>query len=58
MLFKAWILLLFIAIVLSLTSALYFLFRDVGDSKKRTLYALGVRLLLALLLVGSLSTAT
>ena len=54
MLFKFWIVFLFVAIILSLSSALYFLFKDVGDPQKRTLYALGIRIFLAVLLVGSI----
>ncbi|WP_461521985.1 DUF2909 family protein, partial [Porticoccus sp.] len=42
MLLKAIIVFLFIAVLISLSSALVFLMKDVGNSRKRTLYALGV----------------
>ncbi|MEM7218327.1 MAG: twin transmembrane helix small protein [Pseudomonadota bacterium] len=49
---KAIIVLLLIGIVVSLFSGLAFLFKDTGTgSSKRTLYALGVRITLAVLLV-------
>lgn len=45
---KVLIVVLFIAVLASLSSGLVFLFKDVGDSEsKRTLYALGVRITLA-----------
>jgi len=55
MLLKAIIVLLFFAVVASLTSGLYFLMNDVGDNRKRTLYALGIRVTLAALLVGTIT---
>ncbi|GAB1265409.1 hypothetical protein NBRC116493_27460 [Aurantivibrio infirmus] len=43
---------LFIAILASLTSAMVFLLKDINTSdSKRTLYALGIRITLAALLV-------
>lgn len=49
---KVIIVLLFIAILVSLSSALVFLMKDMGVAhSKRTLYALGVRITLAALLV-------
>ena len=54
MLLKAIIVLLFIAVVASLTSGLYFLMKDVGNNRKRTLYALGIRVTLATLLVSTI----
>jgi succinate dehydrogenase/fumarate reductase cytochrome b subunit len=55
MLLKFIIVLLFIAVVASLTSGLYFLMKDVGNTRKRTLYALGIRVTLAGLLVGTIT---
>lgn len=55
MLLKFTIVVLFIAVLASLSSALYFLMKDVGSPRKRTLYALGVRVTLAALLVGSIT---
>ncbi|MCW8195537.1 twin transmembrane helix small protein [Proteobacteria bacterium 005FR1] len=48
---KIIIVLLFLAIVASLSSGLVFLLKDMGSSSKRTLYALGVRITLAALLL-------
>jgi ABC-type thiamin/hydroxymethylpyrimidine transport system permease subunit len=48
---KVIIVLLFLAIVASLSSGLVFLLKDMGSSSKRTLYALGVRITLAALLL-------
>ena len=49
---KAIIVLLFLAVLASLTSALIFLLRDMGaPQSKRTLYALGIRISLAALLL-------
>lgn len=50
MLLKVIIVVLLIAVIASLTSGLYFLFADLG-SRKRTLYALGIRITLAALLL-------
>lgn len=45
---KIIILILFIGVVLSLTAGLTYLLRDAGvPNKKRTLYALGIRIALA-----------
>jgi len=55
MLLKFFIVILFIAVVISLSSGLYFLMKDVGNPRKRTLYALGIRVSLAVLLVGTIA---
>lgn len=47
---KVVIIILLIAVILSLTSGAVFFFKDQGESK-RTLYALGVRITLAVLLI-------
>jgi len=44
---KALIVVLFVALLISLTTGLVFLLKDVGSSRRRTLYALGVRVALA-----------
>ena len=54
-LLKTLIVLLFIAVVASLTSALFFLFEDTADDRKRALYALGTRITLAASLLGLIS---
>ncbi|MCH2099678.1 MAG: DUF2909 domain-containing protein [Pseudomonadales bacterium] len=46
-LLKTLIVILFFAVLASLSSALFFLFQDTGDDKKRALYALGTRITLA-----------
>ncbi len=51
---KTLILILFVLILLSLTGALTFLFKDIGNKRKRLLYALGVRVGLAALLAAAL----
>ncbi|GAB2892002.1 DUF2909 domain-containing protein [Microbulbifer echini] len=49
---KIVIVVLFLAVLVSLSSALFFLLRDMGAShSKRTLYALGIRVTLAALLL-------
>ena len=48
---KVIIVILFIAVLISLSSALVFLLKDMGSESKRTLYALGVRITLAALLL-------
>ncbi len=53
-LLKFIIVLLFIGIIVSLSSALVFLMKDVGNTRKRTLYALGVRIFLAVALVATI----
>ncbi len=55
MLLKVIIVILFFAVLASLSSGLYFLMKDVGNNRKRTLYALGVRVTLAVLLVGTIT---
>ena len=54
MLLKFIIVLLFIGIIVSLSSALVFLMKYVGNTRKRTLYALGVRIFLAVALVATI----
>ena len=54
MLLKIIIVILFFAVLASLSSGLYFLMKDVGNPRKRTLYALGIRVTLAVLLVGTI----
>lgn len=51
---KTLILVLFILILLSLTGALTFLFKDVNNRRKRLLYTLGIRVCLAALLAVAL----
>ena len=51
---KIIIVLLFLAIVASLSSGLLFLLKDMGSQSKRTLYALGIRITLAALLLISI----
>jgi len=49
---KIVIVFLFLAVLASLSSALFFLLRDMGaPQSKRTLYALGIRITLAALLL-------
>lgn len=55
MLLKVVIVLLFIGVLISLSSALVFLMKDIGNSRKRTLYALGIRVALAAALVGTIA---
>ncbi len=50
---KVFIVVLFIGVIISLSSALVFLMKDVGNPRKRTLYALGVRVSLAAALVAA-----
>lgn len=54
MLLKAIIVILFIGVLVSLSSALVFLMKDVGNAKKRTFYALGIRITLATALIGTI----
>lgn len=51
---KIIIIILFIAVVFSLSSALVFLLKDMGSASKRTLYLLGIRVFLAALLLASI----
>ena len=53
MLLKTIIVVLFIAVLISLFSGLNFLVKDLGNSKRRLLVALGTRITLAALLLGS-----
>ena len=55
MFLKIIIVVLFLAVLASLSSGLYFLMKDVGNPRRRTLYALGVRVTLAILLVGTIT---
>ena len=48
---KALIVILFVGVVVSLSSSFFFLIKDVESPKKRSLYALGVRITLATLLM-------
>lgn len=53
MIYKFVIIALFIAVMVSLTSALVFMLKDMNvPHSKRTLYALGIRVTLALCLMG------
>ncbi|HBD11053.1 MAG TPA: twin transmembrane helix small protein [Porticoccaceae bacterium] len=54
MLLKVIIVLLFIGVVVSLSSALVFLMKDVGNPRKRTMYALAVRVSLATALIATI----
>jgi len=51
---KIFILLLFIGVVISLSSGLVFLLKDIDSPQKRTLYMLGIRITLATLLLGTI----
>ncbi|TQV70713.1 DUF2909 domain-containing protein [Exilibacterium tricleocarpae] len=51
---KIIIVVLFLAILASLSSALVFLLKDMGSQSRRTLYALGIRITLAALLMLSI----
>jgi len=54
MFLKTIIVILFIAVVISLFSGLNFLVKDLGNSKKRLLYSLGLRIGLATLLLATI----
>ncbi|RLA40652.1 MAG: DUF2909 domain-containing protein [Gammaproteobacteria bacterium] len=54
MLLKAIIVFLFVGVLISLSSALVFLMKDVGNPRKRTLYALGIRITFATLLIATI----
>lgn len=54
MLLKTIIVVLFIAVLISLFSGLNFLVKDLGSSRKRLLYSLGVRISLASLLLATI----
>ncbi len=51
---KVLVLVLFALMLVSLSSALTYLFKDLGNERKRLLYALGVRISLAVLLAATL----
>jgi len=56
MFLKVVIVVLFFAVLASLTSGLVFLLKDMSaDNSKRTLYALGIRITLAAALLGSIA---
>ena len=56
MFLKTMIVILFIAVLASLTSGLVFLLKDMSDNEsKRTLYALGIRITLAAALMVSIA---
>lgn len=52
MLLKTLIVILFVAVLVSLSSGLVFLFKDQDSERKRVLYALGTRVCLAAALLG------
>jgi len=54
MLLKIIIVILFIGVVASLFGGLNFLVKDMGNSKKRLLYALGIRIGLAVILLATI----
>lgn len=54
MILKAIIVILFIGVVVSLTSGLVFLLQDIQSPTKRTVYALGIRVSLAALLLSTI----
>lgn len=51
---KIVVVVLFIGLVVSLTSSLVFLLKDIESPKKRALYALGIRITLAALLMTTI----
>lgn len=51
---KVLIVILFIGLLISLSAGLVFLLRDVGSPRRRTLYALGIRVSLATALIISM----
>lgn len=56
MLLKLLIVILFVAVLVSLTSGLVFLLKDMNiPDSKRTLYALGIRITLAAALMGTIA---
>jgi hypothetical protein len=58
MLLKIIIVILFIGVVASLFGGLNFLVKDMGNAKKRLLYALGIRIGLAALLLATIIYGT
>lgn len=56
MMLKILIVVLFVAVLVSLSGGLVFLMKDLSDSEsKRTLYALGIRITLATALMASIA---
>jgi len=55
MLLKIFIVILFIAVLVSLFTGLNFLVKDLGNNQRRLLYALGIRVTLAALLLGTIA---
>ena len=55
MLLKIFIVILFIAVLVSLFTGLNFLVKDLGNNKRRLLIALGVRVTLAALLLSTIA---
>lgn len=51
---KLLIIVLFIAVVISLSTSFVFLFKDINSPSKRALYALGIRVICAALLLGTI----
>ena len=54
MLLKTIVLVLFVGVIISLTSGLMFLLKDIESPSKRTLYALGIRIALAATLLATI----
>ncbi|HEX4881694.1 MAG TPA: DUF2909 domain-containing protein [Porticoccaceae bacterium] len=52
---KVLIVFLFIGLLISLSAGLVFLLKDVGSPRRRTLYALGIRVTLATALIFSIT---
>jgi uncharacterized protein HemY len=52
---KVLIVTLFIGLLVSLSAGLVFLLKDVGNARRRTLYALGIRVTLATALILSIA---
>ena len=52
---KILIVLLFIGLRISLSAGLVFLLKDVGNTRRRTLYALGIRVTLATALIAAMT---
>ena len=58
MLLKVIIIILFIGVIASLFGGLNFLVKDMGNANKRVLYALGIRIGLAVLLIACVGYGT
>jgi uncharacterized BrkB/YihY/UPF0761 family membrane protein len=54
MMLKVLVVILFVGVLLSLSSSFIFLIKDIESPKKRSLYALGVRITLATLLMTTI----